>query len=194
MRNIEYLEYTFEHRRAFQYAAREIFGSDPLYTELASRAEMHDMDKAYLYSLTDKAAASTFHKLVADHHIENGRTKSRVDLMEAFIDWDCAGYTKEDKPDCAWDALRRLRPAGGEALGKIARDCGRACSYLVSPTDPGWLKFSAPAPTRSRIVAALSDFAFSRPVVAARLRKAARDIELAGPEYAAKMWRNQSER
>lgn len=87
LRNLEHLEYTFEHRQAFAFTAAKLFGTDLLYPMLVKRARTHDLDKAFLYALVGKQEASAFHKLVSSHHIENTTPKSKLDLLEAYVDW-----------------------------------------------------------------------------------------------------------
>lgn len=186
LRNLEHLEYTFEHRQAFAFTAAKLFGTDPLYPMLEKRARLHDLDKAFLYSLVSKQDASAFHKLVSSHHIENTAPKSKLDLLEAYVDWDCAGYTKPDKPDNAWDALRRICPRSGSQLIRVARWYNIDWSYPVVPEDCEWKSFSAAPATKANIAHELHAFAMESPALVSRLRLAARDIEEIGVEAAAR--------
>lgn len=193
LRNLEHLEYTFEHRRAFAYTARKLFGQDKLYGQLAKRARYHDLDKALLYSLLDKKSASAFHKLTSRHHIENDNAKSRLDLLEAYVDWDCNGYTKPDKTGNAWDALHRLNLPNSKPMKKVAKWYGIDWSYEVSPQDEGWKAYSEKTgssliATKAAIAEELDMFCAECPDTASAILQAASDIEELGVEAAARRY------
>lgn len=65
---------------------------------LLRRAEFHDIDKVMLYLITTKKNASFIHRAYSVHHMENSDIKCIIDIFEAVMDYESAGYTKEDKP------------------------------------------------------------------------------------------------
>lgn len=141
MRNAEALRYSFEHRQAIAYVAQKRFGDDPMFPMLEKEIRFHDLDKMYLYTLVDKKSASAYHKATSHHHLENNHKMSKLELMEAICDWECAAYTKPDKPNNAFDAIKRLKPNhSGEMLTMLA-NYGMAYSYDISCDDDDWISW-----------------------------------------------------
>lgn len=107
MRNEKYLGYTFQHRRAFLFVVNKLIKDPVDKAIMLQRAKWHDLDKAFLYTLIDKKTASAYHRRMAPHHMEqqNKMDKNRYDIMEAVLDFECAGYTKSDKPLNAYDTV-----------------------------------------------------------------------------------------
>lgn len=112
MRNYEYLIYTYKHRIAFKYVL-DLFDemgllSDDESVALNKRARFHDLDKQTLYLVMDKKLSSRYHKKTARHHMGKGNivtNKSRIDYIEAIIDYECGHLTKPDKPLNAYDTI-----------------------------------------------------------------------------------------
>ena len=108
MKNLEACIYTWKHRRAFEYCVRRLIREPSLRGRMLSRAASHDMDKMIMYLLMDPETAQEIHVRTSPHHMENALEKSRDDLVETVIDYECAPYTKPDKPLFAWDFVNRL--------------------------------------------------------------------------------------
>ena len=69
---------------------------------------MHDLDKVVLYVIFGKKLASNIHRRYARHHERSAKTYE--DYLEMVIDWECARYTKPDKPLNAYDTLYKYYP------------------------------------------------------------------------------------
>ena len=122
MKNLEWCRYTYLHRRAFEYCARRLVHAPGLREELLRRARIHDMDKMVMYLCLDQKEAQARHVRIQPHHLENDLPKSRADLLETVIDYECAPYTKPDKPLNAWDFVHLLVDMGAldeETAGKL---------------------------------------------------------------------------
>ncbi len=108
MKNLEWNIYTYRHRRAFEYCVKKLV-HDPLMCErMLERARYHDMDKMLMYLFFDQETAQRLHVQSMPHHLENSCEKSEEDLLETVIDYECAPYTKPDKPLNAYDFVSRL--------------------------------------------------------------------------------------
>ena len=130
MNNLEWLKYTYRHRRAFEYCVNKLIKDQPLRDEMLRRARVHDMDKMIMYLMLDQKEAQSIHVNTRVHHLENDLPKAYEDLVEAVIDYECAPYTKPDKPLNAYDFTRMLMELGaltetrGSELFAIMRELG----------------------------------------------------------------------
>ena len=102
--NIAAIKYTKEHRKAFKKIEKEILGHNTI------RSIVHDLDKVILYNVWPHKKVKKFHRRTARHHIESKAKKNRSDYIEMIIDWECARYTKPDKPLNAYDTLYKWYP------------------------------------------------------------------------------------
>ena len=59
----------------------------------------------------DDETLQEIHRKTQKHHIENWAEKTEADYLEASIDWECARYTKLDKPLNAYETLMKFYPA-----------------------------------------------------------------------------------
>lgn len=132
MKNYNHLVYTFLHRKAILYTIHKLIKDENLKQEMLKRAAIHDLDKAVLYTLIGKKEASVYHRMTAAHHMDNNIPKSYEDYVEAVIDYESAGYTKEDKPLNAYDTVRQYHPKHEEELLKVIRELGIDSSYKNS--------------------------------------------------------------
>ena len=103
MRNLEWCIYTYRHRRAFEYCVRKYITKPSLREEMLRRAAVHDMDKMLMYLFMDQKAAQEMHTRTQPHHLENDLPRTYEDYVETVIDYECAPYTKPDKPLNAYD-------------------------------------------------------------------------------------------
>lgn len=108
MKNIEYCKYTYRHRKAFSYLVDKLVKDEKIRKEMMKRARFHDLDKMTLYLFFDKKQASSYHRETSFHHLENNLPKTFYDYFEAIIDFECAGYTKPDKPLNAYDTISKI--------------------------------------------------------------------------------------
>ena len=81
MKNLNWCIYTYRHRRAFKYCVNKLIHDPDLREEMLKRAKIHDMDKMVM---------------------------TYEDLVETIIDYECAPYTKPDKPLNAYDFTNLL--------------------------------------------------------------------------------------
>lgn len=102
--NIGAIKYTKEHRKAFKEIEKELLGYNTW------RSIVHDIDKVILYNIWSHKRVKEFHRRTARHHVENKIKKNKNDYIEMIIDWECARYTKPDKPLNAYDTLYNLYP------------------------------------------------------------------------------------
>ena len=58
------------------------------------------MDKPFLYACLwlDLKEIQTIHRKNSKHHVKNNLPKTKDDLLDTIIDWECARFTKPDKP------------------------------------------------------------------------------------------------
>lgn len=99
---IQNVRYTVRHRKAFRTVEKDLFG------KVSLRGLLHDLDKLFLYLLFDKKTVSKIHRKYSRHHERSARTK--IDFKQMVIDWECARYTKPDKPLNARETLYKFYP------------------------------------------------------------------------------------
>lgn len=163
--NYEKLYYTFMHRRALRYVLDSYFPDHPMYDDLDYRAEIHDLDKAlYLILGGDKKQASAYHRATNPHHMEGNAAPSNLDMIEAIIDYECAGFTKADKPLNAYDTVIQWnKPHGSELVG-LMEQFDMARSYENTPADAGWCSWNGGyEPTEEEMLSTIDWFCQCEP-------------------------------
>lgn len=138
MKNKDFIMYTYMHRIAFKYVVEQLIKDEYEREQLLERAKWHDLDKQFLYFLTDKATASEYHRSTSAHHMGNSPYKTDIDILEAIMDYECAGYTKADKPRNAYDTVRELKPDHYDELMDTMKKLGICKSYRNIPSDSKW--------------------------------------------------------
>ena len=118
MKNKEYIEYTYKHRKVVMLLAKKYFKDN---NELLEQVKFHDLDKMYLYMFYDKNAVSKFHRKNSNHH-SNDLVKSKLDYIEMVLDWESARYTKPDKPLNAYDTLYKYYTEEEENILPILKE------------------------------------------------------------------------
>lgn len=125
MKNHAFCEYTYFHRVAFRLLVEKYFEGEER-IEMLKRAEVHDLDKLLLYQFKEKDEVKEYHRMNFSHHLKNFDNLDYYDYLEAIIDWECARYTKPDKPYNAFDTLnlwfRDYRPIMLPMLRKLNLD------------------------------------------------------------------------
>lgn len=96
MTRFYWIKYTLKHKRAFLRVEKQLLGYNTL------RGYLHDLDKVILYPILGKELTSKLHKKWSRHH---NRARTIQDMMEVVCDWECARFTKEDKPLSAREFL-----------------------------------------------------------------------------------------
>lgn len=99
MKNKEKIEYSKRHRRAFREVEKQLLGKNTF------RSLFHDLDKVILYRFFDVKKVHNWHRTHSRHHSIKARTYS--DYVQMVIDWECARFTKLDKPLNARETLYR---------------------------------------------------------------------------------------
>jgi hypothetical protein len=94
--------YTMDHKRYFLKVERELLGKNTI------RGYLHDVDKLILYVFLPKKVVSKLHSSYSRHHSRMAETES--DFTQMVIDWECARYTKPDKPLNARETLYKYYP------------------------------------------------------------------------------------
>ena len=107
MKNQEYIEYTYLHRKVGIYLANKYIKRDK--EKILKQIQYHDMDKLFMYLFYDKKDVSAMHRKLTSHH-ENEIEKNYIDYIEMILDWESARYTKPDKPLNAYDTLYKYYP------------------------------------------------------------------------------------
>jgi len=102
----ESIIYTLRHKVAFLQVEKRLRGK---YTW---RGLLHDAEKPFLYLIPwmSDEDVQKFHRAHNRHHVKNNLKKSKEDLLDAVIDWECARMTKPDKPLNAYDTLMKFYP------------------------------------------------------------------------------------
>ena len=116
--NIGAIKYTKEHRKAFKKIEKQVLGHNTW------RSLVHDIDKVILYNFWEHKKVKEFHRKTARHHVENDIKKKRADYIEMIIDWECARYSKPDKPLNAYDTLYNLYSDLEEIILPILKELG----------------------------------------------------------------------
>ena len=121
---IDLEKYTWKHKLAFLRVERGLLGHNTW------RGYMHDLDKLlYLYPWAlvtghDKKWVHNKHRKNNRHHVENTKNKTRRDYIEMIIDWECARFTKADKPLNAYATMQKFYPDMAPHLIPIMRELG----------------------------------------------------------------------
>ena len=113
---MDYVRYTLNHRKAFRMIEKQLFG------KVSLRGYFHDFDKVILYPLFGKDITSKLHRKFARHHVKCAKTKR--DFEQMVVDWECARYTKPDKPMNAYETLYKLYPQLEPNILPILKEVG----------------------------------------------------------------------
>lgn len=116
MKNRDRIAYTVAHRKAFRQVEKQLLGHNTI------RSLFHDLDKVFLYMLFDYKKVHEFHRAHAGHHIVKART--HADRVQMVIDWECARFTKPDKPLNARDTLKKFYPEYTDEVLPVIEELG----------------------------------------------------------------------
>lgn len=103
LKNIRNMKYTIAHRKAFRMVEEKLLGHNTY------RGYVHDIDKVFLLFFLPRKTVHKLHRTYARHHI-NTLKKTYDDYVEMVIDWECARFTKPDKPLNAKQTLKKYYP------------------------------------------------------------------------------------
>ena len=118
MKNREYIEYTYKHRKIVIYLANKYVKENK--EETMNQIEFHDLDKLYMYLFYNKKDVSNVHRQLSSHH-DNSIEKTDAYYVEMVLDWESARYTKPDKPLNAYDTLYKYYPEMKEKILPILK-------------------------------------------------------------------------
>lgn len=104
------MQYTWKHKVAFLKIEHELLGRNTF------AGYLHDLDKILIWypvafiSQKDIKWCHKQHRNFSKHHVENKSQKTRKDYINMIIDWECARYTKPDKPLNAYETMQKFYP------------------------------------------------------------------------------------
>lgn len=105
LESFAHISYTWEHHKAFNNLQDETFGY--------WKYKFHDIDKILMYIFLPFLGTRNIkkiHRKISRHHLTS-HSRSKRAIEEALIDWECAQYTKKDKPGNAyWTIFKKNRP------------------------------------------------------------------------------------
>lgn len=116
--------YTWAHKIAFLKVEKKLLG------RISCRGIIHDMDKLlWWYPLgvllgKNSHWVQEHHRSHARHHPHNALVKSYDDYVEMVIDWECARFTKPDKPLNAYQTLYKFYPELEDKILPILQKLG----------------------------------------------------------------------
>ena len=87
----KHIPYTWKHYLAFMKFQKQLLGR--------YKYKFHDLDKILMYifiPFIGTKRIKEIHRVINKHHIMVG--KENCNYEEAIIDWECARFTKKDKP------------------------------------------------------------------------------------------------
>lgn len=83
---------------------------------------LHDIDKLFMYvflGFIGTKNISKIHRRYSKHHLDNDKTHSMDDVLEAVLDWEAARFTKADKPLNAWQTCINYYPQWKVSVNEI---------------------------------------------------------------------------
>ena len=112
----ERLVYTIRHRKAYREVEKKLTGKNSI------KGYFHDLNKIFMYLIgMPTETVHNIHQKLSPHHIKNGKVK---DPTSAIIDWECARYTKPDKPLPAFETFKILFPQGNSKIEELLKKFG----------------------------------------------------------------------
>lgn len=115
----KYMMYTLSHKVALikvYLGLQKKIGAE-VDERFLKRLIYHDTDKFYMYAVLDKKTASNLHRAYSIHHIDSYMGEDvryscteQNGLFEALLDYECARFTKPDKPLNAYNTIQKIYP------------------------------------------------------------------------------------
>lgn len=97
----KHIPYTWKHYLAFLKTEKNLLGY--------YKYKFHDWDKLFMYIFIPYLGTQQIHKKHqkrSSHHLTPNKSISKINFEEAVIDWECARFTKPDKPMNARQTLQ----------------------------------------------------------------------------------------
>lgn len=106
---IKRMNYTWQHKKAFLQTEKKLLGHNTL------AGYLHDTDKLFLYILLcwagkESKLVQKIHRKTNRHHAECNKAKQEKHYLQMMIDWECARFTKPDKPLNAYETMVKFYP------------------------------------------------------------------------------------
>lgn len=114
--DVKRIKYTLVHRRAIIEIEKRYRGYNTL------SIYFHDLDKVILYLFLPKKIVTKIHRMFSLHHI--GNIFGIVNIDEAILDWECARFTKIDKPLNAYETCKKYYPELLEIVSERMEEIG----------------------------------------------------------------------
>lgn len=137
----EHIQYTIKHKLAIMALSYEYLGY------ISKRIMLHDIEKLILYTMMETKEASSRHRNYSIHHRENFShwfdAAEISNRTESVLDYECARYTKPDKPLNAYATIDKYFPedfSDSEAILKRFSICApenNDCSFIKWNTVSG---------------------------------------------------------
>lgn len=107
-----HIPYTFNHWRAFRNLENHLYNKKKLEGDeyLWKKHYFHDWDKLiifFLFPWLGDRWVNKYHRSKRNHHPDINKPIEDIDWIEAVIDWECARFTKPDKPLNARQTLNK---------------------------------------------------------------------------------------
>lgn len=113
--DIEKIRSTIKHRKAYRKVARDL-------GVFSLRHYLHDLDKIVMHLfIKDRRKVSRIHRRFSSHH---DKANNYDDFVDMVIDWECARFTKPDKPLNARETLHAYYPHLVSFIEPILDDFG----------------------------------------------------------------------
>jgi hypothetical protein len=99
----KHIPYSLNHYFAFLKTEKQLLGK--------YKYKLHDIDKILMYlflGFLGVKKIGSLHRNRQSHHLKMG--SSNNDYLQAVIDWECARFTKPDKPLNARETLYKFYP------------------------------------------------------------------------------------
>jgi hypothetical protein len=102
MKRLNHIIYTLRHKYYFLVVEKKLTG------KISWLGLTHDLDKLlmYIFFPISLKKISKIHRLNSYHHI-NSKIKSEKNYIQMVIDWECARFSKKDKPLNARNTLNK---------------------------------------------------------------------------------------
>lgn len=97
----EHIPYTLKHRKAFLKIEKQLLKRNTI------AGYFHDLDKIIFYILLPFLGTENIqkiHRTISRHHVNRRKNPNYIAMV---IDWECARYTKPDKPLNARETLNK---------------------------------------------------------------------------------------
>lgn len=113
----KHIPYTWKHYLAFMKLQKKLLGH--------YKYKTHDWDKLIMYALCPWLGTKRINKIHRKNNRHHPNNKHGVlEHVEALIDWECARFTKPDKPLNAWQTMEEFYPELKEELIPYFKELG----------------------------------------------------------------------